>query len=99
MPNQYQTSFLLAFLATLAVLVGVAYSVQTQLKAAGYDISRLILIGLPTNDTNADMSSASALTVAGLPAAQVGALVLAVVTSALLYVKFGAKSKHRAGFD
>lgn len=90
MPNQYQVSFLAAFFTSLALLVSLSHYIQSQLKAAGYDVSRLILIGLPTNHTNMDSASASS---SAFPLTQIGALLLAAATSALLYAKFGVKSR------
>lgn len=101
MPNQYQLSFLFAFFANLALLYALKTYVQDKLRAAGYDISRLILIGLPKNDIDEPMvvTTTSSTVSAAFPYTQVGALLLAVVTSALLYVRFGAKSKCQLRFD
>jgi cytochrome-b5 reductase len=93
MPNQYQWTFLLAFVGGLSSLLVLEYFFVTKLSAAGYDISRLILIGLPSKDAvKEEHTNMATSSVAGIPYPQVLALVFAVATSALLYVKFGAKS-------
>ena len=78
--------FFVAFLATFGSLVYIAYFLSSTLAAAGYDISRLILIGLdhPTSPppTPADMPINT----------QYVALALAIASSVFIYVKFAASS-------
>lgn len=80
--NQAQGLFVLAFLSTVAVLVAAAYVVSAKLAAAGYDVSRLILIGLDRNP-RPTMPVNTAY-------AQFIALALAVASSVFIYVKFAA---------
>ena len=47
MPNRLQVGFLASFFVTLSSLIFLAHWLKARLKAAGYDISELILIGLP----------------------------------------------------
>lgn len=78
--------FFVAFLATFGSLVYIAYFLSSTLAAAGYDISRLILIGLdhPTSPppTPTDMPINT----------QYVALALAIASSVFIYVKFAASS-------
>ncbi|KAJ7130073.1 ferredoxin reductase-like C-terminal NADP-linked domain-containing protein [Mycena crocata] len=50
MPNRYQFAFLISLTATLAALLSVSHYLQARLRAAGYDLSQLILVGLPRKD-------------------------------------------------
>jgi len=47
MPNKFQFAFLTSFTVVLFSLVGLSHFVRSKLRDAGYDISNLILIGLP----------------------------------------------------
>lgn len=81
--NHPQVFFLLSFLSVFTLLVAATYFVSAKLAAAGYDISRLILIGLDKNDDPSTMPVNTAY-------AQFIALALAVATSVFIYVKFAA---------
>ena len=74
---------LLSFLSTFIFLVSAAYLLTTKLAAAGYDISRLILIGLDTKNTPPSQLDMPINT-------QFIALALAVASSVFIYVKFAA---------
>ncbi|KAI9572798.1 NADH-cytochrome b5 reductase [Boletus coccyginus] len=71
--------FLLSFLSTFLVLASAAYL----LVAAGYDPSRLILIGLDTKPQH-HMPSSTAYT-------QFAALALALASTVFIYIKFATK--------
>jgi cytochrome-b5 reductase len=95
MPNRYQLVFLATFFSVLATLIVVSNIVKAKLKEAGYDISELILIGLPKDKQTSAVDTKSPLTpfvsesiAKMIP--QVFALLLAVVTSAVVYWKFGS---------
>src|ERR1700722_237811 len=47
--NRYQVAFVSSFLCTFVGLYALSAYVGAKLRAAGYDISQLILIGLPKN--------------------------------------------------
>lgn len=47
MPNLYQLAFLASLFFTFSTLALTAHFINYKLAAAGYDFSRLILIGLP----------------------------------------------------
>ena len=105
MPNRLQWAYLTSFFVTFFSLVAVSRVVNRKLKEAGYDISRLILIGLPpkegstmsAQDSTNSTASAPASLLAG-NATQLLALALAAVTSVWIYRKFGAQSEcHVAG--
>jgi len=87
MPNHPQFLFLASFLTTFAALLALSHYLSSRLRQAGYDISRLILIGLPQSE-NAhpipNQMSASALSFL-----QLVALVIAAASSAFIYLKFG----------
>jgi cytochrome-b5 reductase len=87
MPNNLQFLFLASFLATFAVLLALSNYLSSKLHQAGYDISRLILIGLsPSENTYPNRMSTSAPF--GL-LAQVVAILLAAASGAFIYLKFG----------
>jgi cytochrome-b5 reductase len=50
--------FLTSFVAVFTSLVLISQYLNAKLKAAGYDVSRIILIGLPTNSSHDSTSSA-----------------------------------------
>lgn len=83
--NHLQGLFLLSFFSIFTLLVAAAYFVSAKLAAAGYDISRLILIGLDHRSTS--LHPTMSLNTAY---AQFVALALAVASSVFLYVKFTA---------
>jgi cytochrome-b5 reductase len=98
MPNRYQLTFLASFVLTFACLYIVSEYISAALKSAGYDISQLILIGLPKTN----MTSGEPLAVHGQNFAtsdflsrmqqsgymQIAALLLAALSSLIMYVKF-----------
>lgn len=96
MPNRYQLTFLASSITVFVSLAGAFHYLKWKLREAGYDISRLILIGLeprdpantesPNPDRSLKMASNNLL-----PQALAG--VLAVATTAFLYLKFGQKSE------
>ncbi|KAG6813084.1 hypothetical protein H0H92_014143 [Tricholoma furcatifolium] len=49
--NRYQAVFLASLLITFSSLVALFHYLNRKLVAAGYDVSRIILIGLPPNPT------------------------------------------------
>ncbi|KAG9314524.1 NADH-cytochrome b5 reductase [Chiua virens] len=83
--NQAQCLFVSAFLVTFAFLVTVSYLITAKLAAAGYDISRIILIGI---DSKHPVEYPMAVNTAY---AQFIALALAIASSVFIYVKFAAK--------
>ncbi|THH21483.1 hypothetical protein EW146_g92 [Bondarzewia mesenterica] len=98
MPNRLQFLFLLSFFTVLISLFTLSHFLQSKLRAAGYDISDLILIGLPKTHTddrdNLDMASAQdLLNLQDNKVAQVLALALAVASSAFIYLKFGRSQR------
>jgi hypothetical protein len=87
MPNHLQFLFLASFLTTFAVLLALSSYLSTKLRQAGYDISRLILIGLPQSENAHPIpDKMSAPTPSFL---QLVALLVAAVSSAFIYLKFG----------
>ena len=99
MPNRFQVVYLLSFASVFTSLVFLSRYIDAKLRDAGYDISELILIGLPKDNDSVDTSSsadvAKSLTVTKMADfQQLLALVLAVVTSAFIYLKFANSSTH-----
>lgn len=97
MPNRLQVVFLLSFATVFTSLVLLSRTIDAKLRAAGYDISELILIGLPKDNVSVDNSPsadvASSFIVQKMADfQQLLALVLAVVTSAFIYFKFANSS-------
>ncbi|OBZ79904.1 NADH-cytochrome b5 reductase 1 [Grifola frondosa] len=93
MPNRYQLAFLASFVGTFFLLVAIARYINSKLKAAGYYVSDLILIGLPKNHTQSTDSNTTTSTgmvdfTSGVYT-QLPALLLAVATCVFVYVKFG----------
>lgn len=58
--NRFQFLYLTTFFGVFASLVLITNYLGAKLRAAGYDVSRIILIGLPTN--NSEESTAPAAT-------------------------------------
>ena len=94
MPNQLQVAFIASFLGTTLVLYVLTEFVKAKLHQRGIYVSDLILIGtgkipqrepVPPGDIMSDIF-------AGLNT-QLIALALALVTSVLLYTKFGRGSE------
>ncbi|KAJ7462673.1 ferredoxin reductase-like C-terminal NADP-linked domain-containing protein [Mycena galericulata] len=52
MPTRDQLAFLVSLTVSFASLVALSHYLQAKLAAAGYDISKLILIGLPRKDSD-----------------------------------------------
>lgn len=52
MPNLDQFAFLTTLIGSFASLVALSRYLQSKLAAAGYDISKLILVGLPRKDSD-----------------------------------------------
>lgn len=94
--NRQQALFAVSFLSTLAVLVLSFHWLRTQLREAGYDVSRLILIGLePKLNTTQSSDHTNGTPMAfGIDSSytQVIALALAVASSVFIFVKFGPSS-------
>jgi len=86
MLNHLQLLFLASFLSTFIILYNLSNFFSSKLREAGYDISRLILIGLPQSESTMSMS---VLEVGQSVVPQVAAIALAAATSAFIYVKFG----------
>jgi len=103
MPNRYQLLFLGSFFSVLTVLITVSEYLKAKLKAAGYDVSKLILIGLPpSNSTFADSTNRSEADMAGgvslqairdSPYAQLVIILLSAVTAAVIYRVSGTKKR------
>ena len=94
MPNRFQVAFVSSFVGTLFLLVLITEFVKAKLHQRGIYVSDLILIGtgkipqrepVPPGDIMSDIF-------AGLNT-QLIALALALVTSVLLYTKFGRGSE------
>jgi cytochrome-b5 reductase len=103
MTNRAQVLFVVSFFSVFAALVLISNYIGSKLRAAGYDVSRIILIGLETN------SSSSSTAKFAIPwslhpnmttifdindfqekgYAQVVALILALLSSIFIYLKFG----------
>lgn len=102
MPNRYQLAFLATFVSVFSSLVFFFNFAKVKLKEAGYDVSELILIGLPKKETPVtDAPSPLTSFISSDKAnmfAQLLALVFAAATSAVIYWKFGSsKSWHPRG--
>ncbi|CCM00952.1 uncharacterized protein FIBRA_02999 [Fibroporia radiculosa] len=107
MPNRFQVAYIASFTATFFSLVALSHFVNSKLKEAGYNISHLILIGLPKRRDHTEHGEVASLhpvptqnmsVALGSTYSQLLALALAVVTSAFIYVKFG-KSKRKPVLD
>ncbi|KAF8844093.1 ferredoxin reductase-like C-terminal NADP-linked domain-containing protein [Paxillus ammoniavirescens] len=92
--NRDQFLFVFSFLSTFAVLWFASYVLQSKLKAAGYDVSRLILIGLEPVSVKDISAQDSAGTTMGIGYTQLIALALAIASSTIIYAKF-ASSKRK----
>jgi cytochrome-b5 reductase len=93
MPNHLQLLFLGSFVLTFLFLLTVSNYILSKLHQAGYDISNLILLGLPRADepTHHPMSATapSFLDLRQSVVAQIVAILLTVGSSAFIYFKFG----------
>lgn len=92
MPNTPQLFFVASFLSVSVVLFGGHWYIGNKLREAGYDVSRLILIGLPTSDSprpaNGTMSS-NLLDIQNNQLTQLVAIALALASGAFFFFKFG----------
>ncbi|KAG0709050.1 NADH-cytochrome b5 reductase [Suillus ampliporus] len=97
--NCQQALFIVSFLSTLSVLIFGFHWLRAKLREAGYDVSRLILIGLePKINTTQFSDDPSRTTMAfGIDSSytQLVALALAVASSAFIFIKFGPSSKRK----
>ena len=111
MPNKFQLTFLSTFVLVFTSLFLVSRFLNAKLKEAGYDISKLILIGIEDKDvdstpgeTPADALKAAVISKFGvleklgdtMSFSTLLALALAVVTSAFVYWQFSSSSEYRA---
>ncbi|KAN0128372.1 ferredoxin reductase [Lactarius tabidus] len=99
MPNHLQFLFLGSFVLTFFSLLALSNYLLSKLREGGYDISDLILLGLPRSDEQTAHHSMSApapsfLDVHQSFVAQVLAILLAVGSSAFIYLKFGRSARQ-----
>ena len=87
MPNHLQFLFLASFFTTFALLLSLSFYLSSKLREAGYDISRLILIGLPSENTHHPVPNQMSASASSF--LQLVALLVAAVSSAFIYLKFG----------
>ncbi|KAI0782696.1 NADH-cytochrome b5 reductase [Abortiporus biennis] len=87
MPNRFQLAFLASFFGVFLSLVLSYHFITGKLKAAGYDVSKLILIGL--EDKDVPLSKGKMPDFNSSTYAQLAALVFTLLTSAFLYFKLG----------
>ncbi|OAX44797.1 NADH-cytochrome b5 reductase [Rhizopogon vinicolor AM-OR11-026] len=93
--NFQQALFILSFLSTLSILLFGFHSIRAKLREAGYDLARLILIGLEPK-TNIDHTTRTQMAFAiSTSYTQLIALALAVASSAFIFIKFGSSSKRK----
>ena len=93
MPNHLQLLFLGSFFVTLFALFSLSTYLLSKLRQEGYDISNLILLGLPrenerTHHLPMTTVASSVLDVRQSVVAQIVAVFLAVASSAFIYFKF-----------
>jgi cytochrome-b5 reductase len=113
MPNHTQLLFLGSFFGVFTSLVLISNYLSAQLRAAGYDVSRIILIGLDTNGStapsnfvlpwslNSNMTTQSTFDLKDLQEkgyVQIAALTFALLSSVFIYLKFGTPSEYVAPF-
>lgn len=93
MPNNHQILFLASFLSLSVVLFSAHWYIGNKLRDAGYDVSRLILIGLNSSDTarpaNGTNMSTTFFDIQNNQLTQLVAIALAVASSAFFFFKFG----------
>ena len=95
MPNHLQLLFLASFLLTFILLLTLSNFLSSKLREAGYDISNLILIGLPKSDVSQPHSpnhmatSEPSFLDVRQSIVQLIALLLAAASSAFIYFRFG----------
>jgi len=92
MPNRPQLVFLATFFVSFSSLFALSKFLSSKLRETGYDLSRLILIGIsqshPTGTPNQMTSS-----FLDVNQSQLFALFLALASSAFIYLKFGRSVK------
>ena len=86
MPSHLQVLFLASFFTTFAALLALSFYLTSKLREAGYDISRLILIGLPSQNTHPIPNQMTADAPSFI---QLLAVIAAALSSAFIYFKFG----------
>ncbi|TDL28689.1 NADH-cytochrome b5 reductase [Rickenella mellea] len=103
MPNRLQLSFVLSFVATFVALLLTSRFIGAQLRARGYDVNDLILIGLPKNQPPmTDNMSSPAELLAALKTdrnTQLIALLVGLVGSLVVYFKVFATTKRKPVLD
>ncbi len=100
MTNRYQLAFLGSFAVVFSSLFFLSRFIGAKLNAAGYRVSDLILIGLP-KDLNTTLTEDPSNTPPAVPMAdfasntyaQLIALALTALTSAIIYFKFAGGSE------
>jgi hypothetical protein len=100
MPNRPQLLFLASFFISFISLFALSNFLSSKLREAGYDFSRLILIGIPQNP-NKMTAATPAPSFLDLPqsvVAQLFALLLAVASSAFIYLKFARSGTSSISF-
>ncbi|KAJ8469143.1 hypothetical protein ONZ45_g16991 [Pleurotus djamor] len=88
--NRFQFAFLASFLFSSIFLYSAAYFAYKKLNEAGYDVSRLILIGLeenPMKEGNGEFTTGLMHDLKHILTPQTLALTLTVITTVFLYVK------------
>ncbi|KAG1755098.1 NADH-cytochrome b5 reductase [Suillus paluster] len=97
--NCQQALFVITFLSTLSVLIFGFHWLRAKLREAGYDVSRLILIGLEPKINTSQFSDDTSRTrmAFGIDSSytQLVALALALASTAFIFVKFGSSSKRK----
>jgi hypothetical protein len=112
MPNHQQLLFLASFVGVLSSLILISNYLGAKLRAAGYDVSRIILIGLDTNSSaapaskfalpwgsNSNMTTQSTYDLKDIQERgyiQAAALLLALLSSIFIYLKFDSTSEYFA---
>ena len=95
MPDRNQLAFVASFLVTGACLYTVSEFVKAQLHARGYYVSDLILLGLPKEPRVPPPHVTNGTVMADIFSGQYSqliALALAVLTSVVVFMKFGRGS-------
>ncbi|KAH7915363.1 NADH-cytochrome b5 reductase [Hygrophoropsis aurantiaca] len=95
--NFEQVLFVCSFLGTFSILFASFHYLRSALREAGYDVSRIILIGLEpkTNIPNTASNNSAMPFTFDSAYTQLIALALAVASSAFIYMKFGSVSKRK----
>ncbi|KAI9434131.1 ferredoxin reductase-like C-terminal NADP-linked domain-containing protein [Lactarius psammicola] len=95
MPNHLQLLFLGSFFLTFVSLLTLSHYLLSKLRQEDYDISNLILLGLP-RIPHPPMSAVapSLLDVRQSVVAQIVAILLTVASSAFIYLKFGRSARE-----